>query len=127
MKKVLCIVESAYRATQEEQDDAVLWFTHALRKAGSEVSVLLSGNAVSYAVTGQDPEGLVIGDQTIERPPHPDRDLKEMLDAGIPVFLVREDAADRGIAPERLVRGFEPIGRRGLADLFAGYDQVWHW
>jgi len=127
MKKVLCIVETAYRATQEEQDDAALWFIHALRKAGSEVNVLLTGNAVSYAVTGQKPEGLIIGDTPIERPPHPDGDLQTMVRDGIDVFTVREDAVERGIAPGRLLRSCESIGRDGLPALFAGYDQIWHW
>ncbi len=68
MKKILCVVETAYRGTQEEQDDAVLWLTHALKKAGSEMGVLLRGNAVNYAVASQDPTGVVIGKLPIEHP-----------------------------------------------------------
>jgi len=41
---MLQIVESAYRATLEEQDDLVLWMTHAMRSAGAPLST--SFNAV---------------------------------------------------------------------------------
>ncbi len=91
MKRILCIVETAYRATQEEQDDAVLWLTYALKNAGSEMGVLLRSNAVNYAVAGQDPTGIVIGKLPIERPPYPDKDLLGMVRAGIPVHVVCED------------------------------------
>jgi hypothetical protein len=127
MKKTLCVVESAYRGTQEEQDDAVLWFTHALRNAGSEMTVLLCGNAVNYTVSGQNPRGLVIGHIPIERPPHPDRDLEAMVEAGIAVFVVRDDVEKRGIDPEKVVGCFEMIDRSRVAHLFSRFDQIWHW
>lgn len=55
--KALNIVETAYRATIEKQDDTVIWFTHAMRGAGAELAVLLRSNAVCYAADGQDSAG----------------------------------------------------------------------
>lgn len=127
MKRILCVVETAYRGTQEEQDDAVLWFSHALKNGGGDVGILLRGNAVNYAVATQDPAGLVIGKFSIEHPANPNKDLLKMKQAGMPVCVVREDTEERGIAPDSLTKDFELINRRDLPGLFAQYDQVWHW
>ncbi len=127
MKKILCVVETPYRGTLEEQDDATLWLTHALKKAGSEMGVLLRGNAVNYAVASQDPAGVVIGKLSIEHPPYPHKDLLKMKEAGIPVRVVREDAEERGISPQSLVKNFTLVSGSELAGLFSQYDQVWHW
>lgn len=127
MKKILCIVETPYRGTQEEQDDAVLWLTHALKNAGSEMGVLLRGNAVNYAVARQDPVGVVIGKLPIEHPPYPHKDLLKMKGAGIPVHIVRDDAEERGISLDSLVKDFKLISRSELPGLFSQYNQIWHW
>ncbi len=127
MKKILCIVETPYRGTLEEQDDATLWFTHALKNAGGEMGVLLRGNAVNYAVAAQDPAGVVIGKLSIERPVYPHKDLLKMKEAGIPIRVVREDVEERGIPLKSLVGDFELISNGDLAGLFSQYDQVWHW
>ena len=48
-KKILQIVESAYRATLEEQDDTVVWITHAMKGAGGDLHLLLRGNEIGRA------------------------------------------------------------------------------
>lgn len=126
-KRILSIVETAYRGTLEEQDDAALWFMHAIRNAGSPVSIVLRGNAVNYAVRGQDAAGVSIGSVVITRPPRLDADLIGMKEKGISVFVVREDAEARGIPRERMRPELEMISVRRLPELMASHDQVWHW
>ena len=127
MKKILSVVETPYRGTQEEQDDATLWLTRALKNAGSEMGVLLRGNAVNYAVAAQDPSGVRIGKFAIEHPPYPQKDLLKMKQAGISVRIVREDVEERGIPLKSLIGDFELVSSADLPGLFSQYDQVWHW
>lgn len=126
-KRILGIVETAYRATVEEQDDTVLWLHHMLKNNGMDVSLLLRGNAVNYAVRGQDPGGLRFGDLGVEHAPALDHDLAALIERGVPVYVVDEDRQERGIPATRLVDGTRPVTRRELPSLFETFDQVWHW
>jgi len=125
--KVLNIVESAYRATLEEQDDTILWTTTALRGAGADVDVLLRGNAVNYGVRGQDASGLQFGERKQTHPPHLENDVRRLIDKGAKVYVVADDVADRGLERTELVDGLEPVSRSNIAKLCADYDQIWHW
>jgi intracellular sulfur oxidation DsrE/DsrF family protein len=125
--KVLSIVETAYRATLEEQDDTVLWFSHSVRSAGADIDLLLQGNAANYAVRDQDASGLAFGDQRQTQPPRIANDLAKLIAAGVTVYAVREDAAARGLDPSELIDGIEWIHRSRAAALIGNYERVWYW
>lgn len=125
--RVLQIVETAYRATLEEQDDTVLWFTRAIRGAGAPADVLLIGTAVSYAVRGQDAAGLEIGAWSQRHPPAIELDLTKLLESGARVAAITEDLEERGIATESIIQGVERVSRRALNSLFGQYDRIWKW
>lgn len=126
-KKVLSIIETAYRATLEEQDDTIVWLTHAMKGAGADLDVLLRGNAVNYAVKGQDASGLAFGERRQTQPPRLDEDVAKLTTKGVRVFIVQEDLVERGLEHSDLIAGIEPVTVAGLPNLFAAYDQVWHW
>jgi sulfur relay (sulfurtransferase) DsrF/TusC family protein len=126
-KKVLSIIESGYRATLEEQDDTIVWLTHAMKGAGANLDVLLRGSAVNYAVKGQDASGLAFGEKRQTQPPRLEEDLAKLVGKGVKVFIVQEHLADRGVDASELIPGVEVISRASVPSLFAAYDQVWHW
>jgi sulfur transfer complex TusBCD TusB component (DsrH family) len=125
--KTLQIVECAYRATFEEQDDTVLWITRAMRGAGADLAVLLCANAVAYAARGQTAEGLVVGTWRQTQPPQIAADLAALREKDVPVLAVKEDLEERGLTEPMLLPGIAMLRRAELAALVDRYDRVWHW
>jgi len=125
--KVLSIVETAYRATLEEQDDTILWLNHVLKNAGADISLLLCGSAVNYAVRGQDATGLAFGARRQAHPPALDKDLEKMIGASVAVYAVSEDMRDRGLSQEDVIGGLTLLTRADVPALFDRFEQVWHW
>ena len=127
-KKTLNIVESAYRAVMEEQDDTILWLLAAMQGAGAEHTVVLRGNAVNYAVTGQQAIPLRVGAWAQTQPPRMDRDVVDLIEnRKIPVYVIEEDVAERGIERSELVQGVHLVGRKALAKMMGDYAVVSHW
>ena len=125
--RAINIIETAYRATIEEQDDTIVWITHALKGAGATLDVLLRGNAVNYGVNGQDASGLAFGAIKQTKPPRLGADITKLVDKGVKVYVIEEDLAERGIEASSLVGGLTPVARAGVAELIGGYDYAWHW
>lgn len=125
--KVLKIVETAYRATSEEQDDTVIWIAHAMRGAGAELGVLLIGNAVNYAAAEQDASGLTLGAWQQTQPPMLAQDLAALIRKDVPVYCIKEDLAERGLLECKLLEGIVLMSRAQTPRLFGEYDQVWRW
>jgi len=125
--KVLQIIQTAYRATIEEQDDTVIWITHAMVGAGATLAVLLCGNAVNYLAANQDSSGLCIGAWRQSQPPRVGDDLAGLLSKGVAVYCVSEDLQDRGLHERPTLAGVRVVPRAQLAALFDEFDQVWRW
>src|SRR5215468_5082316 len=102
MARYLSMIDSAYRATIEEQDDTAVWFTHAMKNGGADVSILLRGDAVNYAVTNQNAKGLRFGSRTVKGPDIV-RDIHAIVAKKIPLFVVSDDRS--GALLGRVVAG----------------------
>ena len=127
MPKILSIVETAYRATIEEQDDTILWFNYILKNAGADIAILLRANAVNYAAKGQDASGLRFGELSQAHPPKIDKDVTALIEKGVPVYVVNEDTVERGVVEEELVSGVQHVSRSTLPQLLDQFDHIWHW
>lgn len=125
--KTLQIIRTAYRATIEEQDDTIVWITLAMRGAGADLDVLLTGDAVNYAVPAQDASGLAFGEWRQTQPPRIANDVAKLIEKGIDVSVVAEDARERGLEETTLVPGVRRVGRGELAGLLGKYGSVWQW
>src|SRR5687767_3841930 len=126
MARYLSIIDSAYRATIEEQDDTAVWFTHVMKNGGADVSILLRGDAVNYVVTNQNASGLRFGTKAV-RGPDMVRDIKAVIEKKIPLFVVAEDVAERGISEAQFIPGIEKIQRSGIARLLDAHDRILSW
>ena len=126
-KKILSVIDTAYRAAQEEQDDAGLWFSAAVHNSGLNVDILLTGNAVNYAVKGHRIEPIKTGGGVVPHPFNPNGDIERMAAKGANFLVVGEDLAERGIDSSNLTNCVEQISREKVADLLDSYDSIWHW
>jgi len=127
-KKTLNIIDSAYRAVVEEQDDTILWVLAAMQAAGANHTFVLRGNAVNYAVAGQGAPELVVGEWKQSQSPKMDRDVADLITKrSMPVFVIEEDLAERGIEKRELIAGVNLISRAALPGMCAEHALVSMW
>lgn len=124
---VLNIVSSGYRATIEEQDDTVVWISHAMRNAGAGIDLLLRGAASNYPVKGQKVEPVALGGRVQKHAPDVHGQVRQLIEAGARIYVVREDLDKRGIKADEMIEKVEVLDSREVPELLTRYDQVWHW
>ena len=112
--KILQVINSAYRATIEEQDDTVVWLAPVMA-------------CVNYSVVGQDASGLAFGDWQQTQPPHIARDVGSLPAKGVQVFVLDEDAQELGVTDVEQLADIGRISRKELPELYSKYDQIWQW
>lgn len=125
--QILHVVEQAYRATIEEQDDPVLWFAQVLRGAAVDSALLLRGSAVNYLVFRQDASGVAFGAWRQSEPPRVAASIVALLATHTPVLAIEEDLADRGIRSSDCVAGIQLVPRARVGEIVERYDHVWQW
>lgn len=125
--KTLQVLETAYRATVEEQDDTIVWLTHAMKGAGGELGLLLTGNAVCYAVRDQRAPALALGAWKQSHAADLSADVAALAAKGVPLYAVEEDLEERGLLDARLLDALEVVPRARLPRLLDEYPRVWKW
>jgi sulfur relay (sulfurtransferase) DsrF/TusC family protein len=125
--KTLQVLETAYRATVEEQDDTIVWLTHAMAGAGGQFGLLLTGNAVCYAVKDQRAPVLSIGGWKQSHAADPAGDVAALAAKNVPLYAVEEDLEERGLLDARLLEPLTVLPRANLPRLFDEYARVWKW
>lgn len=125
--KILQVVEQAFRTLVEEQDDTILWLSQSMLGAGAEMEVLLAGNCACYAVAKQRQPALQLGSWQQTEPAELQRDVANILAKGAPVYVIKEDLAERGLAALPLHDGVTVIERRQLPEIYERADQIWQW
>jgi hypothetical protein len=124
-KEILAVLETAYRATLEEQDDPTLWLLQSLSRSGAGISILLQGSAVSYLARDQDAAGLVFGSRSQTRPPRITESVADLLRRDVPVSYVAEDAAALGLGVNDLLDGVKAASTAEIPALVREHRFVW--
>jgi hypothetical protein len=113
MQSVLQVLETTYHCGCKDKDDPAFDIGCAMRSAGTELDVLLKGEAIRYAVAARCAD-------------RPHRGV-QLLDQGARVFVIEDEAAAQGFDQSQLLRGVQTIPRSGVGRLYARYEHVWHW
>jgi sulfur transfer complex TusBCD TusB component (DsrH family) len=125
-KKILSVLSHTEYGNLEDSDIGL--FASAFAPVtGSQMTMLLTEDAVNYAVRGQDGTGIKIAGGTVQPGFLIETDLKSVQEAKIPVYAFKEDLDQRGISPGELIPGVKLMSRQEFGKLVDQFDTVWNW
>jgi sulfur relay (sulfurtransferase) DsrF/TusC family protein len=125
-KKILSVLSHTEYGNLEDSDIGL--FASAFAPvAGGDMTILLAEDAVNYAVRGQDGTGITIAGGTVQPGFLIETDIRSVQAARIPVYAVREDLEERGIAAGELIDGVAILGRGEFGKLVDQFETVWNW
>jgi sulfur transfer complex TusBCD TusB component (DsrH family) len=125
-KNILSVLSHTEYGNLEDSDIGL--FASAFAPAtGNQMTILLSDDAVNYALRGQDGTGIKIAGGTVQPGFLIETDIQSVQDSKIPVYALREDLAERGIAEGELVKGVKLLGRNEFGKFVDQFDSVWNW
>ncbi len=125
-KKILSVLSHPEYGNLEDSDIGLFASAYA-PVVGSQMTILLSEDAVNYALRGQVGTGIEIAGGKVQPGFLIETDVKAVKDAGIPVYAVREDLEERGVADSELIDGVRLLSRNEFGKFIDQFDTVWNW
>ena len=110
-----------------EDSDIGLFASAFAPVTGNQMTILLSEDAVNYAVRGQDGTGIRIAGGTVQPGFLIETDIRSVQASSVPVFILKEDLEERGVQTRELVEGVKLLSRRELGRFIDQFDTVWNW
>jgi sulfur relay (sulfurtransferase) DsrF/TusC family protein len=125
-KKILSVLSHTEYGNLEDSDIGL--FASAFAPvAGSQVTILLTEEAVNYGVRGQEGTGIEIAGGKVQPGFLIETDIRAVQQANIPVYAFSEDLEERGIDGGELVEGIKKISRKEYARFIDQFDTIWNW
>lgn len=125
-KKILSVLSRTEYGNLEDSDIGL--FASAFAPVtGTAMTILLSEDAVNYAVRGQDGTGIKIAGATVQPGFLIETDLRSVQEATIPVYAIEEDLERRGVSVSELITGVQLLKGAELGQFVDRFDHVWNW
>lgn len=125
-KKILSVLSHTEYGNLEDSDIGL--FASAFAPVtGNEMTILLSEDAVNYAVRGQEGTGIKIAGAPVQPGFLIETDIQSVQASNVPVYAMREDLEERGIDERELIKGVRLLSRRELGRFIDRFDSVWNW
>jgi hypothetical protein len=125
-KQILSVLKHTEYGNLEDSDIGL--FASAFAPvAGSKMTILLTEDAVNYGVRGQEGQGIKIAGTPVQPGFLIETDVQSVQQADIPVYALREDLQERGIAPGELIPGIKVMSRKEYGKFVDRFDTVWNW